>query len=298
MYIIVSKTAKTHEYVNPLGHEIHITRFILYDLLQKNKISTNDIIVTNSIDRFFLYNKIFNNVITYTNYVDTVCINEITTDNIQIDLTFYSPVCTQNIKLHIFNILDYDFKYFDSTTPLFLEHINNINYYDLNSDTQYKDIINNHYIVIHQRFNYDHDKINKIIEKIKLITNYKIIIFSMNNTCNYSYCNANNITIINNLQIYASLLNNNNCKLFISEWSGGGQLSQYCYNGLILYYFDNYASHDYEIHYDNYQKGANQNYNIFNCWDFKTTTNCKRKYYKTLELLLNNLDNQLFLSNP
>ncbi|AYV80245.1 MAG: hypothetical protein Gaeavirus20_10, partial [Gaeavirus sp.] len=86
--------------------------------------------------------------------------------------------------------------------------------------------------------------------------------------------------------LYASFLSNTNCKLLISEWSGGGQLSQYCFNGKTLYYFDNYASHDYEIHYLQYQFHANLLNNIFNCWDFKSTTNCDREYCKTFDNML------------
>jgi hypothetical protein len=85
-------------------------------------------------------------------------------------------------------------------------------------------------------------------------------------------------------------LNNENCKLFISEWSGGGQLSQYFYNGKILYYFDNYSSHDYEKNYVYNQDQANKYNNVMNAWDFKSTTKCERFYYKTLDGMLENLN--------
>ena len=41
IFIILSKIANSHEFVNPLGHEIHLTRYILFDLLQKNLINEN-----------------------------------------------------------------------------------------------------------------------------------------------------------------------------------------------------------------------------------------------------------------
>ena len=99
-----------------------------------------------------------------------------------------------------------------------------------------------------------------------------------------------NVFIIDNLQIYASFLNHKNCDLFISEWSGGGQLSQYCCNCKIIYYFDNYTSIDYEINHEKYQNAANQINNIFGWWDFKSTTNCKRFYYKSFDIMLENLN--------
>ena len=78
--------------------------------------------------------------------------------------------------------------------------------------------------------------------------------------------------------------------MVISEWSGGGQLSQYCNNNNIVYYFDNYPSNDYEILYEKYQIEAEQNNNIFHCWDFKTMTSCVRKYSKTLNAFLINFN--------
>ena len=60
MYIIVSKQniENTHHALNALGHEIHISRFIICDMLNKQIINNNDIIVTVSEDRFFLYKNI------------------------------------------------------------------------------------------------------------------------------------------------------------------------------------------------------------------------------------------------
>ena len=89
--------------------------------------------------------------------------------------------------------------------------------------------------------------------------------------------------------MYASFLNNTNCNLLISEWSGGGQLSQYCFNNKVIYYFHHYQSLDYEIHYKSYQNGADLKNNIMGFWDFKSTTNCERFYYKIIDLMLVNI---------
>uniref|UniRef100_A0A6C0LC97 Uncharacterized protein n=1 Tax=viral metagenome TaxID=1070528 RepID=A0A6C0LC97_9ZZZZ len=281
LFIIVSKNAQSHDFVNALGHEIHLTRFILLDLLQKNLIDTNTFIVTLTNDRFFLYNKIFNNVINWSDYENNLLYKNEKT----IDLTYYSRWDTKDNQINELIELKYNFNQFNKTEKL-IEYINNINFINLNCDAKYLDIINKKFIIIHNRFKTDTNKLSLVIDKIRENNNINIVVFSMNND-NNNY--GDNVIFINNLQVYASFLNHPNCSLFISEWSGGGQLAQYCYNGKILYYFDNYASHDYEIIYEELQNGANNSTNIWNAWDFKTTTNCERKYYKTYGEMLNNL---------
>jgi molybdopterin converting factor small subunit len=63
MYIILSKYSELHTYFNALGHEIHIARYILLNMLNNNYISKNnnyisknDTIVTLNNERLFLYN--------------------------------------------------------------------------------------------------------------------------------------------------------------------------------------------------------------------------------------------------
>ena len=100
---------------------------------------------------------------------------------------------------------------------------------------------------------------------------------------------TNNLYHINNLQLYCKLLNNDNCKLFISEWSGGGQLAQYCYNGKIMYYFSSYNPLDYVINNKNHEARSISN-NYFQNWDFKSTTKCIREYYNNINDLVHNIN--------
>jgi len=288
IYIIVSKKCSNygHSFENALGHEIHLTRFMLFDLLQKNVINLDSTIVTLYEDRFFLYNKTFRNIITWDEYVN----NKKTDTNTEIDLTYYSCVSTQNDQIQEFDNLNYHLNTFERTDK-FINYINDINFNDLSSYPCYSDIINEKFIVIHWRTNIiglskdKSESLLRIINKLKETLDFKIVIFSVE----HININVENVYFINNLQIYASFLNHENCDSFISEWSGGGQLSQYCCNSKIIYFFDDYPSCDYEIHYENYQNHANQKNNIFACWDFKTTTNCERFYYKTLDIMLENI---------
>jgi hypothetical protein len=268
MEIIVSKPDILHGghgFVNPLGHEIHITRFILFDMLNKGVISNNVKIITLTEDRFFLYNKQFKNVHRFENY---------NFGNQVLDLTFYSTIGTQNIQIPEFKTLCYNLNKFEKSFK-FIDYINDMDFCEINIEK---------FILIHIRVVKSQPKqhqLLKIIDKIK--NGLPIVVF-----CSIDLnLKLNGVLFINNLQLYASYLNNKNCELFISEWSGGGQLAQYCCNCNIFYYFDNYESHDYEINYQEYQEYANNKLNIFNCWDFKTTTNCNYKFFKTLNIMLN-----------
>ena len=288
IFVILSKKVSGHAGESALGHELHLTRYILYDMLQKNVIDNNVNIVTISKDRFFLYSNIFTKIHEWNDYIKHKTIN----NKIKvIDLTKYSSGLN----------LQHMFDNFERTSK-FVDYINNINIINLNEDEKYKSIIENDFIVVHYRFsmvnsdtkithNGNTQNLFKIIDKIRKHTNNTIVIFcsKLPDEKVQKDLECKNIVVIDNLQYYASFLSNKKCKLLISEWSGGGQLSQYCFDGKIIYYFDFYPSNDYELNFDSYQKNANVPNNIFNCWDFKTTRNNEREYYKTLDLMISDL---------
>ena len=297
IYLILSKSENhleindNHTTTSALGHEIHISRFILLALLDQKKIDVlNSTIVTINEDRFFLYNKIFKNVITWSDYHN----NHNNHNTNVIDLTSYILNCcykTRNDEINEINEinrrLDFNLESFERTDQM-NNYINDFNFYKLDdSDSTYLDIIKNKFIVIHLRYNIgisNKDYLLKIVGKIG--NNTKIVVFGVERLDGIQ---LNNVLFINSLQVYASFLHHENCELLITQWSGGGQLSQYCSNGKIMYYFDHYPSLNYEIHYDKYQQIANSKNNILSYWDFKCSTDCKRSYYKTLDFMLENL---------
>jgi hypothetical protein len=268
-----------------LGHEVHITRCIIIDMLLKGYIKSNDIIVTKK-DRKFLYTLLFNNVcdiddfnknhsihLSKRNDINIINLNEYTTGAATGNIT--------NYKNFIFNK-----KYY---TEEFKNKLLNIEYID----TKYDDNYNNDYVLIHHRYADNIDNLKKICYKIHNVygADTNIIIFN-NNINNLSTISNKNIILINNLQIYASYLNGYNskykCKLFITEWSGGGQLSQYCYSGNSLYYFNNYNSIDYINRFD-YIKENVMKCSYFDWWDFKNPSNSNYKLFINLDELLNNI---------
>ena len=214
IFVILSKKVSGHTTENALGHELHLTRYILYDMLQKNIIDNNVNIVTNSKDRFFLYSNIFTKIHEWNDYIKNKTID----NNIKVtDLTKYSS------GLMIEHISDK----FERTSK-FVDYINNINIINLNEDEKYKSIIENDFIVVHYRFsmvnsdtkithNGNTQNLFKIIDKIREHTNNYIVIFcsKLPDEKVQKDLECKNIVVIDNLQYYASFLSNKKCKLLI-----------------------------------------------------------------------------------
>jgi len=283
MYILLSNAD-----LDCLGHELHLARFFLFDLLQKNKISINDILVTMKTDRFFLYDKTFKHIITWDNY----CANHKKEEKFVLNLVEYSRGLPIRPPLPEFEKINYHCDQF-KRTPALENWIRDISLCNLDEMKEYKKLANEEFILIHFRskffenkndFKDNYNKISKIIDKIREKTSKNIIIFSFRQV----HCKNENVYCINDLKTFASFLNLDNCKLFLSEWSGGGQLSQYCCNSKIIYYFDAYPSLDYEKHYIRAHEDANSD-NVFSWFDFKCVTNCERFYYKSYDQMLENL---------
>jgi hypothetical protein len=253
-----------------LGHEIHMTRYIIIDMLIQNHISRDDIIVTLK-DRQFLYNSIFKNVITSEDFSNMNkdgynLINLHLVTGCDIDVNKNNIMCHFNYKT-LSKFYTEEFKHL----------LNNISYIDTGYDNNDKD-----YVVIHHRYNYDLVNLRNTIDVINSKMNVKIIIF--NNNINYlkeTLSEYKNLLFVDNLQLYASYLNNLKCKLFISEWSGGGQLSHYCYDGKIMYYFNQYSDEN-RIGLGNKLASEAMESNMYVNWDFKHTRNIDLVLYKNL----------------
>ena len=261
-----------------LGHEIHMTRYVIFDMLLQNRISIDDIIVTLK-DRKFLYTKIFKNCISSEEFME-MDLNGKNYNIINLDLITGSDISV-NYSSILENFQHQTLKKFYTTEFKYL--LNNIDY----CDTGYNE--DKDYIIIHHRYNYTIDRLLKIINKINNSMNVNIIIF--NNNISYlkeNMNNINNIIFVDDLQIYASYLNSKKCKLFISEWSGGGQLSHYCYDGIIMYYFNQYS----DIHYVGQEKNfakLSMETDMFQHWDFKHSRNIDINMFYTVDDVLNNI---------
>ena len=273
------------------GHDLHITRCIVLDMLLQNHINKDDILVVMNNDRKFLYELLFNTVLSYHEYTSL----NINTTNI-IDLRAFSLLATCNRDKFFIPNFSFSGNYY---TEEFRKKMLQINY----CDTKYN-IFDNDYIVIHYRYDADLNNLKKICDKItNTYYNMNLIIFN-HNIENISsireYYKDTNIIFTDNLQLYASYLNNSKCKMVISEWSGGGQLSQYCFSGKIFYYFDFYTSLNwkYERNENRFIKFDFQNFqNIsltntyFHDYDLKNPMNGDIKIFNNVDELLLAIDN-------
>jgi hypothetical protein len=135
----------------------------------------------------------------------------------------------------------------------------------LDSDSKFQNIIKSDFCVIHIK---DTTKYLNYMYKIYQNLGINCIIFTQSNNI------SNDFLKTSDLRVYATLLNNKNLKFLITEWSGGGQLSQFCCNSKIIYYFDCYP----QAYYNDKEKLYRHNNDTFfyNNWDHYTPINCER----------------------
>ena len=244
MYIIISKPNTTYN----LGHELHFSRKLLLLLFYYNYINNDAIIITIYEDRKFLYSKIFK-VITYDEFtfLNNIDLNDIIDLSDYLTLGYGSDIIITNDLNKLLKMDDINGKTLNDM-PFINDPINNdfidlclkIDYINFkkNKKKYIKKIIKQNFCIIHiKQENTDNNLllINNIIESLNDI---KCIIFTQKK----DFITKNKT--ISDLHLYASLMNHPNCKYIISEWSGGGQLSQYCCNSKIYYYYSFYQEPD------------------------------------------------------
>jgi hypothetical protein len=295
-YIVVSKIEnENHSGFCALGHEIHLGRFILLDMLDKNYINTNDVIVTSNIDRFFLYSKIFKNIISYDEYSRNGNIKEENkilvwpfVVSIPTELSdFYIKNFESKIKYPIRNIL------YNNFTRDYDELLKMIDF-PLIEDYN---LVKNKFIVIHLRtlllksnnnINQNLIDLYKIIYKINITyPDFDIVIFTCNDSNELLKLQENTkIKIINKLDLYASVMNHENCECVITELSGGGEFSQFCCNTTIHMYGNSYNNiGTFSKKLSTLQNGKF----LHDDWNKHGTTDALLNYYNNIDAMLENI---------
>ena len=245
-----------------LGHEIHMTRFVLIDMLLQNHISKEDIVVTLK-DRKFLYEKFIHCVdVEEFQSMDKTGYNII---NLSLITGSYIPVNKESIFHHFqYNTMDIFY------TEDFKSLLNQIQYCPLDYDEKH----NKDYVMIHHRYQFDIESLKNLIRKINDSMDVNIIVFNHNIGYLQEHLPFENLILVDNLQVYASYLNayqlKHKCLLFISEWSGGGQISHYCCDAKILYYFHTYTDFHYIGQEKTFAKKSMET-DMFQHWDFKNS---------------------------
>jgi len=286
-YILVSSSDKNHwGWCSNLGHEIFFTRKIVLILLSNNLINNHEyVIVTANHDRKFLYNKIFNNVLTFDKFRRIN--NDVLKCNV-IDLCPYllslfaaekkfldtigapdgsTMTCLKNLGLDKEILLSNEI-FQNCNTETLNSLCCNMDFVDLNN-TLFENVIKSVFFVIHIKpgtkyLNY----IYNIIDTFGINS----VIFTKLDGITEKYLQTSD------LQVYASLLNNSNCVFLITEWSGGGQLSQFCCKSTVLYYYDFYPESYYNDKEQLYRESNDKNF--YDYWDHYTPVKCKRIFLK------------------
>jgi hypothetical protein len=249
IYIIVSrKDNNYHTGFCALGHEIHLSRYLLLDIFNRNYIDKdNVIIVTVNIDRKFLYSKIFDNIISYDEFIKL----NIESNNI-LNLCPFMTSSYIEIKKYYIDLFKLKSEYpiesilYINMKKNFEDLLKKINY---QVDTYNSILLKNNYIIIHHRSintqinnnnpNINYDITQQIIKFILKNFDYDIIIFSSD--INIKFNNeSNKLYYINSLELYCSIMTNERCIAVISELSGGGEIAQYCHNNFIYHYNNSY----------------------------------------------------------
>lgn len=220
------------------GHDLHITRLIIFDLLNKEIINSNDTIIITK-ERQFLYDNIFKNVITFNEFVEKLNSNEVIFNGNEV---IFLPILVGNFfnnKLDINNnILKKNFNYDINNSEYWNEKLVNkiLNIKKYNTSEELNKLIENKFIVFVIRTKTENDLCIEHLNQLKLIrekTNnkYKVILFCLKDSKIDEIINKDLYDFkIKNIHEFITLIINDNCFYLLGEISGLIE-SSYYYHG-------------------------------------------------------------------
>lgn len=295
-----------------LGHELHVGRSIVCDMFRRGFISPEfgDTVVTGLSDRKFFYQELFGSehvldfselpgIKTPINPPKTIA------EYLDIESNFFLNI-PKFKNFDCINLKDYAAPptYCTFTTNNEMKAIG----YEVPSryfDEDFKQLSQKFrfctkeeifqivppsaeiFIVIHHRYGASLGNLAKLIAKFPLgIT--KIIFSSNIADLAVQLHSFQNISFIDNLKCYATVLKDSRCKLLISEWSGGGQISQYTLGpqGVVWYFYDHYPDiYNFTMTHKIWELNATLG-TYFNCWDFKSVSGCSIQHFRDFESLI------------
>jgi hypothetical protein len=212
------------------GHDIHVSRIIVFDMLNKNIINNEDVLIVTK-DRQFLYSHVFNNILTFEEFIQKIHNSEIIVN--KDNFIFLPPVIAELLSLRGENkeLLYFNYDVYNKTywNEKLIENIKNINENHLLDDKLNNIIKNEKFLIfIIRTFNHctiDLNYLNYLSQlRTKSINKYKLILFCVKDfEINEELYDHK----INNIAEYATLLTHNNCNFLIGEISGLLELSYY-----------------------------------------------------------------------
>lgn len=228
-----NELCKTIRHVSPnfcYGHDLHVSRIIVFDLLNKDVITKDDRLIVKR-DRQFLYNNIFKNVTTYEDIIDEINNGLIITNE---NLIFLPPVVDdilhgrRNDDLLTFN---YDVNKGNYWNEKMIDNILNLKKFSYNGALV--NLIDKDYVIFYMKyhggFNIKEHKsyYNQIKSRCENL-GCRLIIF-LNNIENRKHFDAD--YVCDNLEEFVNLLIQPTCKYIIGEVSGCLE-SAYYYHGI------------------------------------------------------------------
>jgi hypothetical protein len=298
-----------------LGHEIHVGRSIVCDMLKRGYLSPGlgDSIITGLPDRKFLYEGLFgiDGVMDFSQMIQfpapirpPKAINEYFTiaskdlqatsqfrnfDIINLDGYALPPTyCTFTTSNEMKQIgYEVPQRYFDED---FKSVAKVFNFCSKEEVLQVVPPSIENFMIIHDRYDAPLVNLTSILSKFSKLS-AKVIFTANSQRVPESLRVSENLIIVDNLKLYASLLKDSRCTGLISEWSGAGQLSQYTLGpqGLAIYYHGHYQDiYNFTASHKIYELNATLG-NYFNCWDFKNISGCKIVHFRDFDELVSNM---------
>lgn len=286
-YFVVSQHTQQHSAYSALGHEIHLARWIVMDMLHKNYINPfEDVIVTNHDDRKFIYTKIFSHVLSW---------NEFNIENLKGDrviISIWPFVVSTPSELSESDFMVFEQKCSYPIRSLFYGPFSR-DYDQLLSMIDYPPVESppREFFIVHLRM---FNKPANLQVELNLRNFYQILSFLSiqypeNDVIVFTVYKGDlelgdNVRLIDQLDAYASFMNHDKCMAVISPISGGGEFAQYCHRKHI---------HIYPSDYTYTLTGTIPPGRFHSDWWSRCTTGASVHHYSRLEDCLGNLSNHL-----
>jgi len=274
------------------GHDLHISRLIILDLLNKEIINTNDTIIITK-ERQFLYDNIFKNVITFNEFVEKINSNEIVFNEKEViflpkivwdffkgNLTHNNNSLYTNFNYNIFNS-----EYWNKKLE---NNILNINKYPINENLN--NLIENKFILFIIRTKEEEDLCMEHCNQLKLIKDkinnkYKIILYCLKDSRIDEIISKDLYDYkIKNIHEFITLIMNDNCLYLIGEISGLLE-SSYYYHGknLTILEYSSFYKGDKLVKKNLFKE------NIFAVWNQKYIEPINYKKFINFDEVINNI---------
>ena len=288
-----------------LGHELHVGRSIVCDMLRRGFISPElgDSVITGLPDRKFFYQELFGServldfselpgirtpiqppktLAEYLDIESSFFLNIPRFKNFDcINLKDYAApptYCTFTTNDEM-KAIGYEVpsKYFDEE---FIKISKKFNFFGQDEVNEIVPQTCQGFVVVHHRYGASIENLSRLLSEFPE-QNYKVIFTSDVAVVARDLKAMPNVSFVDSLRCYATLLNDPRCQLLISEWSGGGQIAQYTLGaqGLVCYYYGHYSdifnfTRTHKIWELNATLGT-----YFNCWDFKCVSGCAIRHF-------------------